>query len=142
MKHIYKVALLFLFFLLLPGKVMAYVYPVITTSSLTSPLSPNNLRTIQKTSDGTLHTVIQLGTQTTDCSGTPTSGLVYFRSIDSGSTWSCVLQLSADTTNNYVPDLNIDNSDNLAVVYGVTANGGNAAYDIYYRFIENTGTGN
>lgn len=102
-------------------------------STLTYPNPPSNLRPVVSTSEGTLHYFMQVGTNSVDCGGSSYSGLLWYTSIDQGSSWSCRGQLSDDTTNQFFGSAAIDSSDNVYVTYSVTASTANAAYDIYYR---------
>lgn len=109
------------------------VYSTITTSTNVTALQPSHLRRMVATSEGTTHAFIQLGTSTMTCSGSPTSGLIYMKSSDSGANWTCVAQLSSDTTNLYFPDVKVDSSDNIYLTYSLLANGGDSNGDVYYQ---------
>jgi hypothetical protein len=93
------------------------------------------MRHLVRTSEGTLHSFIQMGTNTTKCGS---GGLWWLYSTDSGTTWTCGGQLSSDTSNLMYADVKADGSDNLYIVYSVAGTGGNAAYDVSYRRLTST----
>src|SRR3972149_6645902 len=103
---------------------------IISTSSTTDATQPSTMRHLVRTSDATLHSFIQMGTNTTKCGS---GGLWWLYSTDSGTTWNCGGQLSSDTTNLMYADARVDSSDNVYVVYSVANSGGNTAYDVFYR---------
>ena len=103
---------------------------VINTSSVTTASQPSTMKHIVRSSDATLHSFVQSGTDTTKCSS---GGLWWLYSTDSGSTWTCGGQLSSDTTNAMFADARVDSSDNIYVVYSVATTGRNDAYDVFYR---------
>ncbi len=110
-------------------------------SSTTAATQPSSMQHIVKTSDGTLHAFVQMGTQTSLCGGVSKSGLLWFDSTDGGTTWVCQGQLSSDTTNLMYASAVVDSSDNIYVVYSVTANGSSANYQVYYdRLTKGTGS--
>ena len=113
------------------------ITPIVTTSSTTAATQPSTMRNLVLTSDGTLHTFVQMGTNTTKCSS---GGLWWLHSVDDGVTWTCGSQLSSDTTNLMYVDAKADTSDNLYVVYSVGTTGRNNAYDIFYRKIGYNGS--
>lgn len=101
-------------------------------SSITSSTQSSMQRHIVKTSEGTLHAFIQAGTITSTCGGSSKSGLLWFTSSDSGSTWTCAGQLSSDTTNQMFADAKVDASDNIYVTFSVQTTSSNNAYDLFY----------
>lgn len=106
---------------------------LIGSSSTTVATEASMLRHLVRTSDGTLHSFVQIGTQSTTCAGGPKSGLLWYYSTDGGSTWTCGDQLSSDTTNLMSGSATVDGSDNVYVVYATTAAGSNASRDVFYR---------
>lgn len=122
------------------------VYPVvidptviINTSSTTTATYPSHMRRVIVTSDGTIHSFLQTGTETASCGGPSLSGLLWFNSTDAGSTWVCQGQLSSDTTNLFYASVVADSSDNLYVTYSQVATGVGATLDINYRKITYNG---
>ena len=104
---------------------------IINTSSTTLATAPSSMRHIVRTSDGTLHAFIQMGTNTATCGS---GGLWWIYSTDNFATApTCGGQLSSDTTNLMYADARVDSSDNIYTVYSVVANGANAAYNVFYR---------
>jgi hypothetical protein len=134
-RHIFNkftVSLTFSFFILIilfPNKVFA-VTDIVAPASLTTSTQPSTMRHLLKTSEATMHSFIQLGTNTTKCGS---GGLWWLYSTDSGVTWTCGSQISSDTTNLMYADARADSSDNIYLVYSVGATGGNAAYDVLFR---------
>lgn len=114
---------------LFPPSVVA-IATVVGTSSTTAATQPSTMRHIVRTSEGTLHTFVQMGTNTTTCGS---GGLWRLYSTDSGATWNCGSQLSSDTSNLMYADARTDSSDNIYLVYSVAGSGGNANYDVTYR---------
>ena len=104
----------------------------INTTSDTNATQPTNMKHVVSTSDGTTHAFVQVGTESVSCGGS-LSGLLWFNSTDDGDTWTCQGQLSSDTTNFFYADADVDSSDNIYVVYSVTATSLNSAHDVYYR---------
>lgn len=136
---VFAASTLFIFLLLSPIQAHA-IYPYFTTSSSTSALAPNHLRPVVKTSDGVIHAFIQQGTQTIDCGGTPTSGLVYIRSTDGGTSFSCVTQINSDTSNLMFADATADTSDNIYITYSTLGTTADTNNDVYYRKITSNGS--
>jgi hypothetical protein len=106
---------------------------VINTSSSTAPVSPSTMKSLVRTSDGTLHNFVQIGTQTATCGGSSKSGLLWFISTDSGATWTCQDQLSSDTSNLFYASAVVDSSDNIYVVYSLIVNTRGTTHDVFYR---------
>ncbi|HVZ66924.1 MAG TPA: peptidoglycan DD-metalloendopeptidase family protein [Patescibacteria group bacterium] len=113
---------------------------VINTSSDLNATQASTQHHIVRTSDGTLHSFVQVGTQTATCGGSSKSGLLWFNSTDNGATWTCQAQLSSDTTNLFYADARVDTSDNIYVVYSVNTTGRNNAYDVIYQKISYNGS--
>jgi len=104
---------------------------IINTSSTTRATQSSTMRHIVRTSDGTLHSFIQIGTQTATCVvGGSKSGLLWFNSTDSGATWNCQNQLSSNT--NVYADARVDSSDNIYAVYSYATTDASASYNVYY----------
>ena len=104
---------------------------IIGSSSLTGATQPLNMRHLVRTSEASLHSFIQFGTQTGTCGS---GGLWWLYSTDSGSNWTCGGQLSSDT--NFYADAKTDTSDNIYVAYSYpqrTGATGSTSYDVYYR---------
>lgn len=106
----------------------AVIPPVIATSSTTAATQPSTMRHIVQTSDGTLHTFIQLGTDTAKCGS---GGLWWLNSTDSGNTWTCQGQVSTNT--GYYADARVDSSDNIYIVYSSYWRGAGVSNDVLYR---------
>ena len=120
------------------GSVAAQVN-IINNSSVAAGSAVSTQRHIVKTSEGTLHSFIQTGTQAAVCGGVSQLGILWFTSPDGGVTWNCGGQLSSDTVNVMYPSATVDSADNIYVVYSVTGAGG-APYNVYYRMLTK-GTG-
>lgn len=103
----------------------------IATATTTSATGTSTMRSIVQTSDGTIHSFVQLNAGTVTCSGSSKSGLVWMMSSDSGSTWACQDQLST-ATNLYV-SADIDASDNVYVIYSTNSVSGSTSSDLFYR---------
>jgi hypothetical protein len=86
-----------------------------------------------RTSDGTLHAFIQIGTQAATCGGSSKSGLLWFDSTDNGATWTCQDQLSSDTVTLMYASATTDAANNIYVVYSPGVANGNSAYDVIFR---------
>ncbi len=86
-----------------------------------------------RTSDGTLHSFVQTGTQTTLCDSVAKSGLIWFYSTDAGANWTCGAQLSSDTTNQMYASATVDASDNVYLIYSAASGGAGTAYGTFYR---------
>src|SRR3990167_2723380 len=106
---------------------------VITNSSSTGATQASTMHHLVRTSDGTQHSFVQVGTQTATCGGQSLSGLLYFQSTDNGATWTCTSQLSSDTTNQMFASAVKDSSDNVYVVYSTVSTTESASYDVFYR---------
>lgn len=124
------VCVLGLLFLRLFVPTVFAIVPSVATSTTTGSTQPSTMRHLVRTSEGTLHAFVQMGTNTTKCGS---GGLWWLYSSDSGSNWTCGGQLSSDTSNLMYADARADTSDNIYVVYSVATTGGNAAYDVNYR---------
>src|SRR3989344_3659771 len=105
----------------------------INTTSTNNATYPGVMNHMVVTSDSTIPTFLQLGTETMTCDGAPTNGLVWVMSTDSGATWDCQGQLSSDTTNLKFASAQKDSSDNIYVVYSGIDNTLSTAYDVLYR---------
>ncbi len=106
---------------------------LIGSSSVTTATEASMLRRLVTTSDGTLHSFVQIGSQSTTCNGQSRSGLLWYYSTDNGSNWTCGDQVSSDTTNLMAGSATVDSADNIYVTYAATAAGSNAARDLFYR---------
>ncbi|GIW62688.1 MAG: hypothetical protein KatS3mg090_0514 [Patescibacteria group bacterium] len=109
-------------------------------NSLSSNIADSNINRLSalgvqsrlvKTPDGNLHTVLQTGRESYNCSGNNLSGLLWFSSSDNGSSWSCVGQLSAVQL--YTAAIAVDNSGNLHFVYGSVFSATGRRNSIFYR---------
>lgn len=103
----------------------------INNSSTTQATGNPTQHALLSTSDGTLHSFVQVGSQPADCSGTPTTGLIWFYSVDSGNSWTCGGQLTATTT--YYGSGAVDALDNVYVTYSDISGGASATSHVYYR---------
>ncbi len=106
---------------------------VVNTSSTALASYFSSQRHVSSTTEGTLHSFVQVGAQSATCGGQSRSGLLWFTSSDSGATWTCQGQISSDTSNLMYSDVRVDGSNNLYIVYSVSATGRNNAYDVNYR---------
>jgi hypothetical protein len=105
----------------------------VSNSSITNASGNMTQKRLVRTSDGTLHSFVQTGTQTATCGGVSKSGLLWFFSTDNGTTWTCGDQLSSDTTNLMYASATVDSSDNVYAVYSVAASTAAAANGTFYR---------
>ena len=94
------------------------VTSMISNSSITAASQPATERHLVKTSEGTIHAFVQIGTQTATCGGISKSGLLWFNSTDGGTTWVCQDQLSSDTTNLMYASATVDASEHLRDLFG------------------------
>lgn len=106
---------------------------LIGNSSTTGATQSSTQRNYVRTSDGTLHSFVQAGTQTWTCNGSSKSGLLWSYSSDGGQTWTCGDQLSSDTVIQMFASAVVDSSDNIYVTYSAANSGNNLAYDVYFR---------
>ncbi|MGE5042278.1 MAG: sialidase family protein [Candidatus Levyibacteriota bacterium] len=99
-------------------------------------------KSVVRTSNGTLHAFLQLGTETVSCSGQNKSGLVWLQSTDGGATWVCQGQLNSDISvvQYMYANARVDSADNMYVIYGKSGGAFGAAYDIYYRKLTYNGS--
>lgn len=130
---LYTLQVALLFFVVLTVVLAATSSGLIGSSSVTTATEASMLRRMVRTSDGTLHSFVQIGSQSVTCNGGPKSGLLWYYSTDNGSSWTCGDQLSSDTTNQMAASGTVDGSDNIYVTYATTAAGSNAARDLFYR---------
>ncbi len=105
----------------------------ISNSSTTLATSSMTQKRLVRTSDGTLHSFVQTGTQTTLCDSVAKSGLIWFYSTDAGASWTCGAQLSSDTTNLMYASATVDVSDNVYLIYSAGNGGASTAYGTFYR---------
>lgn len=113
----------------------------VATGNDTTTSGVSTQRHIVKTSDGTLHSFLQVGAQNTTCNGTPNlQGLLWFTSADNGATWACQGQMNSDTTNLSYASVTTDASDNIYVVYSLQVNAGNSNAKIFYRMLTKSGS--
>lgn len=127
--------------------VKAVIAPVTTTSNAAtaSATLASTMRHVARTSDGTLHSFVQMGSNTTKCGS---GGLWWLQSIDSGTTWTCPSggQLSSETTNTAnsslkYADVRVDDSNNIYVVYSAAAiHSRDSSHDVMYRKISYNGS--
>ncbi|MFA9289164.1 MAG: PQQ-binding-like beta-propeller repeat protein, partial [Weeksellaceae bacterium] len=117
---------------------------VVSTSTVTGALSTqtSTQRHLVRTSDGTLHAFIQMGTNTSKCGG---GGLWWLYSTDAGANWTCPPggQLSGDTgpvANLKYADARADSSDNIYIVYSAGTTGRDNNYDVFYRKLSYNGS--
>ena len=108
---------------------------IINNSTTVAGSAVSTQRHIVKTSEGTLHSFIQTGTQAATCGGTSQVGLLWFTSTDGGTTWVCGGQLSSNTSNLFYASATVDVNDNIYVVYSVATGAGGAPYNVYYRML-------
>ena len=118
------------------GSTAAYALPaVLNNSSTTAGTAVSTQRHIVKTSDGTLHSFVQTGTQTAVCGGSSQMGLLWFTSTDGGNTWNCGGMLNSNTNTSFYASATVDSSDNIYVVYSPATGVGGTSYNVYYRML-------
>lgn len=104
---------------------------VVTTSSNASATYSSTQKHFVRTSDGTFHLFIQVGTIATTCGGVSTTGLVWLTSPDNA-TWTCQGQLSADTSL-MAASVTTDALDSIYTVYSLSTTGGGTDKNVYFR---------
>ncbi len=132
-RRTYLAILVTVIFFSLAATIWAAISSNIGNSSTTAATQASTEKHMVRTSEGTMHSFVQVGTQTSTCGGVAKSGLLWFDSTDNGATWVCQSQLSSDTTNLMYASATVDSSDNVYVVYSVAVNGASASNDVFYQ---------
>jgi len=93
----------------------------ITTSSISAATAPPTQRKIVQTSDGTIHAFVASGSYAMTCQQPAPAGskygLLWVKSSDDGTTWSCEGQIRMGASANPVASAVVDSNDNIYVVY-------------------------
>lgn len=115
------------------------ITPIATTSSATGATQSSTQRHLVRTTDGTLHMFVQMGTNTSKCGS---GGLWWLRSTDDGATWTCPAgtQVSTSTTNLMYADARVDSNNNIYLVYSMATTGRADVNDVLYRKISYNGS--
>ncbi len=102
----------------------------ITTSTQQRVTGNTTSKRMVRTSDGTIHAVAHLGTNTLTCGGISKSGLVWIYTTDSGNTWTCGAQLA--TGNAINASIISDASDNIHIILSTNTAGVGNNNDVSY----------